>query len=933
MTKASWQPLIAQRIRCASSSLASLTNTSADAPFRFHLVGSHVGRTTANHWKSRSSYIESVKRCWSSASSTTFETEYRPSFLASTPSSSSSLPFPDNNHGSSSSIWNETIHRLLNLPIGSFTDVTWEEADQALRFGTSSSSSNNNNNNADDGSGVHLLFQLLDRLVQEEIVLVKFDPINAIVLRWRNSILRANNQQLQHRQHHSSPKRSNKESGHDPNQLLLPSEVVAKLDSWRDKIPWLQPDTKTYTMILEAAASLPNNDHHPLDGVLFADSLLEWMISESSKTHTSARIRPTTVTFAAVLNAWAWSDRLEACDKVEQWMQCLDRLHQEGWPDLQPNVVLYNIRLNTWARAGRVDRALEILQQMMKNQDSDDNNHHQNAPIRPDQTSFTTVLSAYAKPNNNPKAAHQAQVLLDKMQEWYDAGTSAAKPNAFSYTAVMKNWAMQGDGSRAEQVLQRLEEAYRKSSDPDLKPDVLAYNTVLLGWVRAQRPDQAERLLQTIYEKGEVLPNQTSFNTVLAAWAKVGAVDEAEAILTTMHDISREGDNTLDIRADVVSYNTVLDAWAKESKNRPDAWKRSQAILHHMEDLYRAGDVHVKPNATTWNTVMNCAAEAGKSDAAERLMGEFQKASAENLVDGVPSVRTWNTLLSACLKKGDAHRAKRMLDQMKATAGKWAVEPDIISYNTVLHCFARSNHRDAGDEAMALFRQMEEDRIVQPNRISYLALINAWIKGGKPNQAETALMRMIQDGVDLRQGGLDIFHKIMAAWSRHQAPRKAEALLFKMVDLSNSSHRMYLRPTVETYNRILNSWAKAKVAEAGERADLVLRQMEDLANAGDSEAAPDVVSYNSVLNAWANSGDQTAVTRTEHLVLEMILKGDAKVTPTEVTYGTWLKTIESSGMGDKARRTREVLKTMKIHNFEPSEFLLKKIEKLKSMRN
>jgi pentatricopeptide repeat protein len=896
------------------------------------MVGSGLGRTAVHIWQSRPSYNR-VKRCWFSASSTTFETEYRPSFLASTPSSSS--PFPDNNHGSSS-IWNETIHRLLKLPIGSFTDVTWEEADQALRFGTSSSN-NNNNDNTDDGSGIHLLFQLLDRLVQEEIVLVKFDPINAIVLSWRNSILRANNKQLQHRHHHPSQKRSNMESGYDPNQLLLPSEVVAKLDSWRDKIPWLQPDTKTYTMILEAAASLPNNndDDRPLDGVLFADSLLEWMISESSKTHTSARIRPTTVTFAAVLNAWAWSDRPEACDKVEKWMQCLKRLHQEGWPDLKPNVVLYNILLNTWARAGRVDRALEILQQMMMNKDNngnDDNNHHQNDQIRPDQTSFTTVLSAYAK-SNNPKAAHQAQVLLDKMQEWYDAGTSAAKPNAFSYTAVMKNWAIKGDGGRAEQVLQRLEDTYRKSNDPDLKPDVLAYNTVLLGWVRAQRPDQAERLLHTMYEKGEVLPNQTSFNTVLAAWAKVGAVDEAEAILTTMHDISREGGNTLDIRADVVSYNTVLDAWAKASKHRPDALKRSQAILHHMEDLYRAGDVHVKPNATTWNTVMNCAAEAGKSDAAERLMEEFRKASAENLVDGVPSVRTWNTLLSACLEKGDAHRAKRMLDEMKATAGKWAVEPDIISYNTVLHCFARSNQRDAGDEAMALFRQLEEDGIVQPNRISFLALINAWIKGGKPNQAEAVLMRTIQDGVDLGQGGLDMFHKIMAAWVRHQAPRKAESLLFKMVDLSNSNHRRYLKPTVETYNRVLNSWAKAKVAEAGERADLILRQMEDLANAGDSEAAPDVVSYNSVLNAWANSGDQTAVTRTEHLVLEMILKGDAKITPTEVTYGTWLKTIESSAMGDKARRTREVLKTMKIHNFEPSEFLLKKIEKLKSMRS
>ena len=123
-------------------------------------------------------------------------------------------------------------------------------------------------------------------------------------------------------------------------------------------------------------------------------------------------------------------------------------------------------------------------------------------------------------------------------------------------------------------------------------------------------------------------PNSQTFNIVLSAWAKIGEAERAENMLMEMHKLYVEDD--LDTRPTVVSYNTVLDSYAqktnrlmnsgrrkKGSRNRrvtkdnyehsndqiEDApWNRAEAILDHMIDLCRGGDVTVTPTARTWNT-------------------------------------------------------------------------------------------------------------------------------------------------------------------------------------------------------------------------------------------------------------------------------------------------------------------------------------------
>ena len=763
--------------------------------------------------------------------------------------------------------WKQITQHLLEMPVGSLNEESWDKAEEALNYWIQMHE-----------NGVNASVQLLDRLSREKKIHLKFNPLNDVIYNWKTAIL-------------------------ERETLILPSKILAQIEAWRSKSSFTA-DFKTYTMVIEAAASYKKNHS---EGVLLAQKILDWMLSKSN-THTM--VRPTTVTFSLVMNAWATSGRPDAPRRVKDLLECLNRLHNEGWPNMQPNIIIYNILLNAYARSGKAEQARNLLEKLQKH-----------GPINPDLTSFTTVLHAYAR-SGQPDAGSKAEKLLMYMQKLYSEGNVSVKPTVLSFTCVIGCWASHGNGEKAEELLKILEMFYKETNDADLRPDVACYNTVLQAWANANQPEQAERLLQRMYlEDICPQPGEASFNIVISAWAKCGAADQAEAILTRMHELSRGREEQLHCRPSVVTYNTVLDSWAKSK--RKDAWTRAEAILHHMEQLSQAGENNVKPNVRTWNTVLNCMAKAGKVEEAHRFMQRFSDAWQKRLVEGPPNVRTWNTLLAACAAKGDLNSAKKVFERMKATC-----PPDIVSYNTLLKCCEQSQIQEAGANADLVFRQLLLDKTVSPNRISYLTLLLAWIKSGDLNKAEEILLEASSKRPP--ESDREHFHQVLTAWSEAKSPKRAEALLLKMVELYEAG--IDIKPNVNTYNRVLDCWAKSQIKESGERADTILRHMENMAQAGDADAKPNKISYNSVLNAWANSRDPTAVTRAEHLVLEMILKGDPDLIPDDITYGTWLKTIAMSNEDDKERRARGILKTMKIHKLEPSNNMKDKIASLSAQK-
>jgi pentatricopeptide repeat protein len=479
------------------------------------------------------------------------------------------------------------------------------------------------------------------------------EPLNDVLTRWKDEYLQS------------------------PKDTVHPRQVLEKVDEWKEMVNTcnsirkgtnnyqqhnrqhslerlVRPDLNSYMCILQAVAdSIDNLDRKNRNKIHFVDTLLERLVEQSK---TDFYIQPNVASFATVMNAYVKLNSGNNADinnknnenygfsssaKVEELLNRMQQLNKEGWHNFQPNVVIYNILFNAWAKEGKIEKIEMTLQRMIR---------LEIPGVSPDPVSYSTLLSAYSK-SGKPESVLKADSLLQQMLELYSHGMESAKPNVISFSNVMQCYANVGNGSKAEQWLRRLQDLYHKRGtdnnihlhhhghDPDLKPDLALYNTVLLAWAKSGQPQNAEEFLRYMLVMDDeenttddfdnnIRPNSQSFNIVLSAWAKIGEAERAESILLEMHQLHVE--QNLDTRPTVVSYNTVLDTYAKKAtkilnsnekknmhhkhnisktkrKNTRDCeedepWNRAEAILNHMLELYRAGDLVIKPTARTWNT-------------------------------------------------------------------------------------------------------------------------------------------------------------------------------------------------------------------------------------------------------------------------------------------------------------------------------------------
>lgn len=780
--------------------------------------------------------------------------------------------------------WISRVKQILDCPVGTLGEsIGWQNVEMTIQ------ETQRGKDNAET------LYALLNRIVQELDRPVEgtttmtgqdlYPLLNTTVYRWRDHYVKAEDKS---------------------SVFIEPSELVRKIRAWGKQCN-LKGTTSIYTMILEAATS--NTADH-VHGIQFADTLLEWMIDEAQRRQHFG-VQPSIYSVSAVLKGWVASGNPNACQRIEGWIERIRELHNDGWLDLKPNTVVYNIFLHALAEANKTERAEQVLQGLLEG--SWDG-------VEPDPISFSTVLLAYTK-QETMEAMGKAETLLNQMQELYFAGMDTAKPNLVAFTTVIHGFALIGQPEPAEPLLNRLSELYSATLDPDFEPDITVYNSVMMAWSNAGQPDRAEEFLRKMLDHGTVEPNDKSYHAVLNGWAKAGRPDEAEALLYFMHQLCI--DHVQACPPTTRSYNIALDAWARSK--RPQAWQRALELLQHMEDLYDNGHEELRPSVLTWNSVLNCFRYAGKGDfhQAFKVLDRFRAAHALGRVDEGPNLTTWNTLLAGCVHNTkDEYRVQQILQSM----AKDNCKPDIITYNTIFSCCAGYEpSKERTKWLTGIVKRMHTDKCI-PSRVTHLRLVEAWIALGRVDIAESVLRELCHRAVLLGDASIidrDPFHKVFQALSGQKKVHQIESTILLMHGLHDKHGFDAVKPSLQTYNILLHAWATSGRLQSGERAEFLLRQMSERG------VDPTRVSYNIVLNAWAESGDLVACSKIECLVLEMILSGKQDRSPDETSYNTWMKAIRKDpDERNKSRRANELLDTMRIHNFEPGDSFRQELSRI-----
>jgi predicted ArsR family transcriptional regulator len=137
-----------------------------------------------------------------------------------------------------------------------------------------------------------------------------------------------------------------------------------------------------------------------------------------------------------------------------------------------------------------------------------------------------------------------------------------------SLCLVVDAWAKSGEGgaaaTRAEAILQHMNNMSQKVGHEGLRPTTGIFNAVINAWARSREqiaPTRAEQILEwmdKLHRNGnlDVQPDKYTFNTVIHAWAKLGgkeAAEKAQQLLDNMHRMNNAGN--LNVKPDTITVS------------------------------------------------------------------------------------------------------------------------------------------------------------------------------------------------------------------------------------------------------------------------------------------------------------------------------------------------------------------------------------------
>mmetsp|Transcript_90053 Transcript_90053/g.134942 ORF Transcript_90053/g.134942 Transcript_90053/m.134942 type:complete len:562 (-) Transcript_90053:17-1702(-) len=177
-------------------------------------------------------------------------------------------------------------------------------------------------------------------------------------------------------------------------------------------------------------------------------------------------------------------------------------------------------------------------------------------------------------------------------------------------------------------------------------------------------------------------------------------------------------------------------------------------------------------------------------------------------------------------------------------------------------------------ECEKLWKQMlneTESPTLTPDTISFNTVLKAW------NRCCNSLSQSSRNHKKLPS---DHGHSV-AVYTPRDAAKRATSLLLSQEGVEDA------KPDAQSFNIVIDAWAKSRVAEAPEAAERLLRRMLE-----NDDTQPDTLSYNAVLDAWANSGSDESLEKVNQIFhhMETLHESGKNVAPTIRTVNAVLNT-------------------------------------------
>lgn len=302
-------------------------------------------------------------------------------------------------------------------------------------------------------------------------------------------------------------------------------------------------------------------------------------------------IKPDSLTFNGLVDAWSYSGRPESLSKLEQLHEQMEDLYEqyekEQGPDHQTaNTVVTVTKGHSHRRTG--------------DGSGGGSSSAGSLVVKPTIRTVNSILHAHAKraqeytmkdPALARRAADDARALLNRMTAKYEATQDVDyQPDVTSYSTVMDAYgrcATYEATLEAESLLQELKALFQRTKNNQRhEPNIRTYTTLISAWAKVVNADEAPQRAQALLEEIKTLkhynpstqqyqpmyPNARTYLAVLQCWARSRDPTKAQRalqILLTMKDLYKQTQNP-ELRPNLVTYNAGTLACASGTEIKVD---------------------------------------------------------------------------------------------------------------------------------------------------------------------------------------------------------------------------------------------------------------------------------------------------------------------------------------------------------------------------
>ena len=304
-------------------------------------------------------------------------------------------------------------------------------------------------------------------------------------------------------------------------------------------------------------------------------------------------ILPTARTYGLLLDAHCATGDVVAAQAL---------LSEMRWRRVPPNVVLFNMMITAFGRAGRPDAGETVLREMLGSGSWD----MEALGIAPSAITFAAAADGWA-----------ALGQPDKVRTLFArAATCNVALDEVCFGILIKAYARARNPAAAQTVL------LRDMPAAGVTPNLVCWSTAVSAWCTAGQPDTGEALLRSMGDvPGGVRPSAVTWNHVIFAHATAGNISAASAALLRM----ATGDEVCSLAPVAVgdSTRTAWDAGFKEAGLDPalvaKAWQRAlsrvQGEAHTPRDgSPAAAQADGDAEGGDWREALRVQAAAAKGD-------------------------------------------------------------------------------------------------------------------------------------------------------------------------------------------------------------------------------------------------------------------------------------------------------------------------------